>query len=91
MTYISRFSDIGLYLEDYLMYKAVTLAGGIHRPCSLALVFSAIHKIPTRVFQRGCGLHILPFLVRLSLRVGDFFMLHVPVLNGLQGFGWLVD
>ena len=32
MTYISWFSDIGLYLEDYLMYKAVTLAGGIREP-----------------------------------------------------------
>ena len=38
MTYISWFSDIGLYLEDYSMYKAVTLAGGIREPCSLALV-----------------------------------------------------
>ena len=27
VTYISWFSDIGLYLEDYLIYKAVTLAG----------------------------------------------------------------
>ena len=32
MTFISWFSDIGLYLEDYLMYKAVTLAGGIREP-----------------------------------------------------------
>ena len=32
MTYISWFSDIGLYLEDYFMYKAVTLAGGIREP-----------------------------------------------------------
>ena len=32
MTYISWFRDIGLYLEDYLMYKAVTLAGGIREP-----------------------------------------------------------
>ena len=30
MTYISWFS--GLYLEDYFMYKAVTLAGGIREP-----------------------------------------------------------
>ena len=36
MTYISWFS--GLYLEDYFIYKAVTLAGGIREPlltCSL--------------------------------------------------------
>ena len=32
MTYISWFSDIGLYLDDYFMYKAVTLAGGIREP-----------------------------------------------------------
>ena len=32
MTFISWFSDIGLYLEDYLMYKAGTLAGGIREP-----------------------------------------------------------
>ena len=32
MAYISWFSDIGLYLEDYFMYKAVTLAGGIREP-----------------------------------------------------------
>ena len=39
MTYISWFSDIGLYLEDYFMYKAVTLAGGIREPLlTLALV-----------------------------------------------------
>ena len=30
MTYISWFS--GLYLEDFFMYKAVTLAGGIGEP-----------------------------------------------------------
>ena len=32
VTYISWFSDIGLYVEDYFMYKAVTLAGGIREP-----------------------------------------------------------
>ena len=32
MIYISWFIDIGLYLEDYLMNKAVTLAGGIREP-----------------------------------------------------------
>ena len=32
MTYITGFSVIGLYFEDYLMYKAVTLAGGIREP-----------------------------------------------------------
>ena len=30
----------------------------------LLYIFLAIHKIPTRVFQRGCGLHILPTLVK---------------------------
>ena len=30
MTFISWFSDIGL--EDYLMYKVGTLAGGIREP-----------------------------------------------------------
>ena len=34
MTFISWFSDIGLYLEDYLMYKPVTLAGGIRESSS---------------------------------------------------------
>ena len=45
MTYISWFSDIGLYLEDYLMYKAVTLAGGIREPlltCSSCVCVSYI-------------------------------------------------
>ena len=32
MTYISWFIDIGLYLEDSVMYKVVTLAGGICEP-----------------------------------------------------------
>ena len=32
MTYISWFIDIGLYLADSVMYKAVTLAGGIREP-----------------------------------------------------------
>ena len=32
MTYISWFIDIGFYLEDSVMYKAVTLAGGIREP-----------------------------------------------------------
>ena len=27
------------------------------------IYFSAIHKISTRVFPRGCGLHILPTLI----------------------------
>ena len=40
--YVSWFSDIGLYLEDYLMYKAVTLAGGIREPlltCSSLFIY----------------------------------------------------
>ena len=40
--YISWLGDIGLYLEDYLMYKAVTLAGGIREPllsCSSLSIF----------------------------------------------------
>ena len=32
MTYISWFIGIGLYLEDSVMYKGMTLAGGIHEP-----------------------------------------------------------
>ena len=42
MTYISWFIDIGLYLEDSVMYKVVTLAGGIREPlltCSSLLCF----------------------------------------------------
>ena len=42
MTYISWFIDIGLYLEDSVMYKVVTLAGGIPEPlltCSSLLIF----------------------------------------------------
>ena len=42
MTYISWFSDIGLYLEDYLMYKVVTLAEGIREPL---LTCSSYHSI----------------------------------------------
>ena len=40
VTYISWFSDVGLYLEDYFMCKAVTLVGGIREPlptCSSSL------------------------------------------------------
>ena len=42
MTYISWLSDSALYLEDYLMYKAVTLAGGTGEPlltCSSLSIF----------------------------------------------------
>ena len=42
MTYISWFSDIGLYLEDYFMYKAVTLAGGIREPLLTCSSFIAL-------------------------------------------------
>ena len=47
MTYISWFIDIGLYLEDSVMYKAVTLAGGIHEPL---LTCSSDKRIPCRMF-----------------------------------------
>ena len=40
VTYISWFSDIGLYLEDYLMFKAKTLPGGIHEPLLTCSSFS---------------------------------------------------
>ena len=39
VTYISWFS--GLYLKDYFMYKAVTLAGGISEPL---LTCSSLYK-----------------------------------------------
>ena len=45
MKYISRFSDIGLYLEDYLMYKAVTLARGMREPlltCSSSVTWETV-------------------------------------------------
>ena len=41
MTYISWFIDIGLYLEDSVMYKAVTLAGGIREPLLTCSSFSS--------------------------------------------------
>ena len=40
MTYISWLIDIGFNLEDYLTYKAVTLAGGIREPL---LTCSSLH------------------------------------------------
>ena len=43
MTYISWFIDIGLYLEDYMMFKAVTLAGGIREPL---LTCSSLREAP---------------------------------------------
>ena len=43
MTYISWFIDIGLFLEDSVMYKAVTLAGGIREPL---LTCSSVNKAP---------------------------------------------
>ena len=49
MTYTSWFSDIGLYLEDYFMYKAVTLAGGIREPlltCSSSCIFQKSIGLP---------------------------------------------
>ena len=48
MTYISWFSDIAIYLEDYLMYKAVTLARGILEPlltCSSFIWHGGIWKL----------------------------------------------
>ena len=51
MTYISWFIDIGLYLEDSVMYKAVTLAGGI---CEPLLTCSSQHIFLTK----GVKLHV---------------------------------
>ena len=51
MTSISWFS--GLYLEDYFMYKAVTLAGGIREPlltCSSILHY--LTNISAVIFDR---------------------------------------
>ena len=45
MTYISWFIDIGLYLEDSVMYKAVTLAGGIREPLLTSSSFMNIFGI----------------------------------------------
>ena len=61
VTYISWFS--GLYLEDYFMYKAVTLAGGIREPlltCSsyilnLLSTLSAVYML--FFFSHNCLSH----------------------------------
>ena len=53
VTYISWFSDIGLYLEDYFMYKVVTLAGGIREPlltCSSSEQYS-VHLLRISCFS----------------------------------------
>ena len=42
MTYITWFSDIGLYLEDLFMYKSVTLAGGIREPLLTCSSFTCL-------------------------------------------------
>ena len=49
VTYISWFSDINLYLEDYLMYKAVTLAGGIREPLPTCSIFFVCVYVCVRV------------------------------------------
>ena len=50
MTFISWFSDIGLYLEDYLMYKAGTLAGGIREPLLTCSSFLWVKTAVSRGF-----------------------------------------
>ena len=50
MTFISWFSDIGLYLEDYLMYKAGTLAGGIREPLLTCSSFLCVKTAVSRGF-----------------------------------------
>ena len=54
VTYISWFS--GLYLENYFMYKAVTLAGGIREPLltcsSLFVTFCHVRRIYLKVFDK---------------------------------------
>ena len=53
MTFISWFSDIGLYLEDYLVYKAGTLARGIREPlltCS-SLSIAIDDKMAAEIFS----------------------------------------
>ena len=55
--YISWFSDIGLYLEDCLMYKAVTLAGGIREPlltCSSLKLEKYIFRLLLCSFIQSC-------------------------------------
>ena len=75
MTYISWFS--GLYLEDYFMYKAVTLAGGIYvSPCSLALVFIAGRPKAALLlwffgdFRCGALLFIWLFTLYINIKIG---------------------
>ena len=63
MTYISWFS--GLYLEDYFMYKAVTLAGGIREPL---LTCSSYYNL------------LLPFNMLLILHVFIAFSLKICML-----------
>ena len=64
MTYISWFS--GLYLEDYFMYKAVTLAGGIREPlltCSSILLPHCSHVAPCCDWDLlGYELHYAPLI-----------------------------
>ena len=50
VTFISWFSDIGLYLEDYLMYKAGTLAGGIREPLLTCSSFLCVKTAVSRGF-----------------------------------------
>ena len=61
MTYISWFS--GLYLEDYFMYKAVTLAGGIREPlltCSSALCLFGSTDVAVVAVAEATGVFLPP-------------------------------
>ena len=50
VTYISWFSDIALYFEDYLIYKVVNLAGGIREPL---LTCSICYRDQSFIKRRG--------------------------------------
>ena len=65
MTYISCFIDIGLYLEDSVMYKAVTLAGGIREPLLTCSSFFSLYFFSFFLTE------LQESNVRLKLRVVD--------------------
>ena len=69
MTYISWFSDIGLYLEDYFMYKAVTLAGGIREPL-LTCTSCACVYVSVWICQ-GHNLNIFAWILELLARLDE--------------------
>ena len=51
VTYISWFIGIGLYLEDSVMYKAVTLAGGIHEPLLTCSSFLCLTQLSMKFYM----------------------------------------